>query len=181
MILSGSSGDLILAFLYKVSPVDIPAAFKIFLGEYDNYTLFNPVLSIFQMLGEPADPLNYGRSIAFHDGLERPRNIFISEGLEDEQTPPPLIEAFASTVGVSPVNPIYQYPLVFQLKHMEPIDRPVSGNRTIEVYGSEVTYTSVLTQYPGYGHFACFDSQDAIDDWTGFMKSLLDNDVAILK
>ena len=56
-----------MAFLHKASPVNIPGIFEIFLDEYDNYTLFNPVLSLFQLMGEPADSLNYGNRIINHE------------------------------------------------------------------------------------------------------------------
>ncbi len=180
-ILSGSSGDLILAFLYKVSPVNIPAIFKIFLGEYDNYTLFNPVLSVFQILADPADPINYASRIIYHSGMSLPRNIFISEGLVDKETPPPLIEAFASNVGVDLVKPYYKYPALFSLKNIKVVDRPVAGNWLVETANGEAKVTSVIVQYPDYGHFACFDSEAAIRDWTQFMKSLLESRIAEIK
>ncbi len=180
-VLSGSSGDLILAFLYKVSPVNIPDLFKIFLTEYDNYTLFNPILSLFQIMADPADPINFGKDIIYHHGRKSPMNLYISEGLEDEETPPPLIEAFGSTTGVVPVEPVYKMPIQFNLKKVTPLTRPVEGNLTIDTDSGEKRVTAVFIQYPGYGHFACFESEDAIDDWTQFFRSLLDSRVAEIK
>ena len=178
-ILSGSSGGLMLALLYKTAPIDIPVIFEAMTHTYDTFNLYNPLLSMFQMFAESSDPVNYSRYILKNSWRENYLNLFVSEGLVDIYTPPPQNEDFSANLGVDLVKPAYRFPESFSLDNVKILERPVNGNIT-DVNGNKKA-TAVLVQYPDFGHFSCFDDQHAIDDWTNFIYSLKNNSIATLK
>ncbi len=169
-VLSGASGGLALALLYKTLPVNIPALVEAAIGSWSDYDLFHPALSLFQTFAESADTLNYARYIQGpgirSDSAARPLHLFVSEGLTDEHTPPQLLEALAVNLDVEwagpGLAPIDQFDLLDPPRR--PINDELSGNRNID----GTTVTSVLRQYPE-DHFAAFDNPDAGADLLQFL------------
>ena len=171
-VLSGSSGGLILALAHKIEPINFPLLLELGLASVGEFDLFHPALTLFQMFGEAADPLNYGRYLVREARPNlpdwRPLHVFQSEGIVDEFTPPPQAEALAATLGVGWVRPALEpvEPLAIA-GQTAPAPRPFSGN--ISHQGQ--AYTAALIQYPS-GHFAVTDDPDAWREFAEFLEDL---------
>lgn len=180
-VLSGSSGGLILALLHKVDPIHFPLLLELGLSSIGELDLFHPALSLFQMFGEAADPLNYGRYLLreAHPSIDnwRPLHVYQSEGTVDTFTPPPQAEALAATLGVRWVGPNLQAvePLAL-LGQVAPDTLPFSGN--IKFDGQ--IYTGVLIQYPS-GHFSTTDDADAWREFADFLSDLAAGETPVIR
>src|SRR5204863_5890357 len=103
-LLSGNGASLLDALLTKTKPENIAAAVPFALGgDYENTTshkLFgggdHPVLSILQQWIDPADPLNFARTIAKNPVLGiRSKSVFQTYGLGDTYSPPVTLKTYA--------------------------------------------------------------------------------------
>lgn len=180
-VLSGSSGGLILALLHKVEPINFPLLLELGLSSVGELDLFHPALSLFQMFGEAADPLNYGRYLLreAHPSVDdwRPLHVYQSEGTVDTFTPPPQAEALAATMGVRWAGPKLEAIEPLELQgQTEPDPLPFSGN--IQV--ADQSYTGVVIQYPS-GHFATTDDDDAWREFADFLGDLAAGETPVIR
>jgi hypothetical protein len=157
-VLSGAGGLIYLSMLHKTEPIDITTVVSAIIRD-EPLDEFNPTLALVQTWIERADPVNYGPLLARNpplgpDGVQMaPKHIFQSEGLIDDYTPPPSIEALATSIGGHPVAPVLQEIEGLALRGREVLTAPVTGN----LDGTTV----VLLQYEetgdSDGHFVVFD------------------------
>jgi len=171
-VLSAAGGGLNIVLLERKDPLDIRALLvTVMMIEDEEFDLEHPVVNVFQAFAERADQLNYARRfIAEPPGGSAPTHLFYSEGLHDAMTMPRQIENLAAASGCALMMPVTREFLSMQLRGIEPIDPPVSGN-TQGPGGEPVT--AVLAQYPDDGHFAVFDNDDAKRHYTGFIETLM--------
>lgn len=180
-VLSGASGGLVLALLEKVEPLPIPLMFELGVGAEGEYDRFHPVPNLLQTFAESADALPYGRFI-LREGYGRragwrPLHLYVSEGLSDGYTPPALLEALATTLGIEPVAPLLQAIPALELDGRATRSRPVSGNLT----GTDgVARTAVLVQYDS-GHFALFDQPEGTREFVDFLATAGRLDTPVLE
>jgi hypothetical protein len=170
--MSGAGGGLGVALLEKTAPIDIPALIILALDlEESEFDLDHPAINIFQMFSERADPLNYTRRYLKepHTGAA-PRHLFFSQGLLDLYTIPIQIESLAAAAGCMLMTPVSDEVEALNLRGLDPLDPPVSGNATGP---NQEPVTAVLVQYPTDGHFAVFDNLTAQRHYTGFLDTLL--------
>jgi hypothetical protein len=175
-VMSGAGGGLGVALLEKTEPVDIPALLIMALGiEATEFDIDHPTINVFQMFSERADPLNYARRYLAepHVGAA-PRHLFFSQGLLDLYTIPSQIEALAAAGGCMLMTPVSQDVEALDLRGFTPLQPPVSGNATGP---NQEPVTAVLVQYPTDGHFAVFDNPTAKSHYTGFLDTLLHQDL----
>lgn len=163
-VLSGASGLISLALLYKTEPLDITQLTETFLRD-DPVDEDNPSLALCQLWLERSDAINYGpmmvRRPAIGPDGDRlaPRNIFQGEGFTDTYSPNLGIEAFATAIGGDLVAlPDQQdVPGLTALRGRTVRAAPIRNN----VDG----VTAVLAQFraaPGSdGHFVLFDLPEA--------------------
>jgi len=171
-VMSGAGGGLGVALLEKTAPIDIPALIILALDlDESEFDLDHPAINIFQMFSERADPLNYARRYFLepHSGAS-PRHLFFSQGLLDVYTIPVQIGALASAGGCMLMTPVSEEVESMDLRGLTPLEPPVSGNAE-GPNGEPVT--AVLVQYPTDGHFAVFDNLTAQRHYTGFLDTLL--------
>lgn len=164
-VLSGAGGVLYLSFLYKQGAIDLVSAI---LRDYplDEY---NNIFALVQMFTDVTDPINYGRLLIREpvDGVDA-KDIYQSEGFEDEWTPALTSEALGVAIGLSPVEPVLRPVDGFAMRDIEVLQAPVEGNMA----GN----TGVFLQYdsaPGdSGHFVVFDVEAAQRQHAAFLGSL---------
>jgi len=175
-VMSGAGGGLGVALLEKTAPIDIPALIIMALNlEASEFDLDHPAINIFQMFSERADSLNYARRYLEepHAGAS-PRHLFFSQGLLDVYTIPIQIGALAAASGCMLMTPVSTDVEALDLRGLTPLDPPVSGNAQ-GPDGEPVT--AVLVQYPTDGHFAVFDNPTAQGHYTGFLDTLLHQEI----
>jgi hypothetical protein len=178
-VFSGSGGGLGPAILGKTAPVDIPALIILAMGlEASEFDMDHPVVAIFQIFAERADPLNYSRRlIAEPPGGASPKHLFFSQGLLDEYALPDQTAAMAAASGCWPMQPLIEDLEPFVLCDREALPGPLSGNAT----GPDgQAITAVMAQYPDDGHFAVFYNEDAQRHYLGFLESLLSQDLPVV-
>lgn len=172
-VLSGASGDLTLSLLNKTSPTDIAAIVPFALLDADGSGRlaagdYHPVLSLFQMVFDAADPVNHVELYARRpiEGVVG-RHHFTTYGDGDTYTPRAVQEARAVAAGLPHVAPrAVELPLV-------PVEPGLAGNVSIE----DAPYTFGLRSYlPPMGvdgHFVAFENEDGRADVLDFLVESL--------
>lgn len=157
-VLSGAGGLIYLSMLHKTEPLDITIVVAAIIRD-EPLDEFNPTLALVQTWIERSDPVNYGPLLARSpplgpDGIPMaPKHVFQSEGLIDDYTPPPSIEALATSIGGNPVAPVLQEIPGLTLRGREVLDAPVTGN----IDGTTVVLLQYQETSGSDGHFVVFD------------------------
>ena len=174
-VMSGTSGLLYLAMIYKTMPVDIASLAETLVRD-EPFDENNPSLALLQMWIERADGANYApfmirKPQTAPDGSALlPRNVFQSEGFVDTFAPNPGIEAFATALGGDLVKTADETDVegMTQLRGRAVDMTPVSKN----VNGA----TGVLAQYKmaagSDGHFVVFEVPAAMAQSAQFLGTL---------
>ncbi len=167
-VLSGAGGLLYLSMILKTEPVDIVGLVGAFIRDKP-LDEFNPVLAILQGYVDLSDAVSYAPLL-----VRRPaagvgaKHIFQSEGFTDRFTPPPSIEALATSIGVDLVNPVLAPVKGIELRGRTSLTTPVTAN----LEGK----TAVLVQYDEVagsdGHFVLFDVPAAQVQSIQFLSTL---------
>lgn len=178
-VFSGAAGGLVPALLGKTEPVDIPGLIILGLGlEADEFDMDHPVLAMFQMFAERADPMNYARGLISYEpagGLAK--HLYFSQGLKDEYALPIQAQAMAAASGCWPAGPIQGSWPAFELRNKQPLPLPVLGNVTT---ADDQKVTAVMLQYPDDGHFAVFRNPEAKAHYLGFLESMLKSGLPVV-
>lgn len=176
-ILSGAGASWIANIIHKKSPLEVRPLAELLLG-YRNHTMteHDPVLSLLQWAGEPADPQVYASRVSTEND---PRHVLMFQGILDTYIPPPVANALSLALGVhlagEPVDitrPEYT-PLSRLLAFGSgTVDLPVSGN----LFGGRAT--AVVVQHPEDGiedgHEVVYQSPAPQLQYRCFLESLRD-------
>lgn len=150
----GGGGAAISLLQRKANNIDIAAVVATALGidqDVETLELYHPIVGcVIQPLLEPADPIAYGRHIALEPLGAQPHDLLMTEGFQDEQTPPAGIEALASTIGITIGEPVHRWIEAMSLQGIGSTPLPATQNMP-EVYGRRPT--GVLIQFPNRNHF----------------------------
>lgn len=160
-VISGGGGFLTYSLLYKSLPFEIRPLLELIIGE--KIDEFHILLNLFQTFFEPADPINY---IGFITS-DSPKHIFISEGLDDEYTPPETTDAMITAGGIPLLSPVKKKNEGLDIKGISPLSPPIECNIKIK----DGCITAVAVQFEGYGHFPLFDSLDGYTLWRKFIET----------
>ena len=168
---SEGGGGAVAAFLFrKANDVDIEALVALVLGvdvDEEPLNADHPVIGlIVQTLLDPADPMAYAYG-AIRDPDGAPTSILMTEGLEDDQTVPVSIESLAAAYGIPVVAPMAQPSTAHELWGIPPEPPPLVDN--VRVGPNPVT--GGLLQFPGHGHYALFENEDAQTWFRGWLES----------
>lgn len=180
MILSGAGASWIANVIFKESPLTVRPIAETLLGYTDHtMTEHDPVLTLLQWAGEPADPQVYARLIVEEPAGE-PRQVLMFQGILDTYIPPPVANALSLALGVDlagepldqrlpdyrPVGPL------LPLAGRGVIALPASGNRG----GGAVTAVVVQHEEDGIedGHEVVYQSAAAQLQYRCFLESLRD-------
>ncbi len=173
-VLSGAGGGLSLTLMLRKDFVDIAEVVRGFLGISDPTELSedHPVIQLVQTLIDTSDPIAYAPYYFDYNGFDpssRPRSVLMTEGMQDEQTPPATTEVLAATAGVPILAPFASWPLGLTLKGIGPVTLPVSGNILLSD-GNRVT--GLLVQFSDRDHFAVFEDSQARAYYREFLRTL---------
>lgn len=170
----GGGGAVITIVEREFSGQPIACAIALAIGEACSaVTEDHPAIGIIvQSLLDPADPLVYAhRFIRERQRGWKPLSVAMTEGTEDDFTPPRAIEALAAAIGLPIVEPVHRTSLPYDLMGAAPITAPVQGNLATS-WGDRVT--GGLMQWPGAGHFVIYDDADAANRYAQFLRSAAD-------
>ncbi|HVU00481.1 MAG TPA: hypothetical protein VHE30_01970 [Polyangiaceae bacterium] len=170
-VLSGNGAGLMEALLTKTKPQNIARAVPFVLGgDYDQNGLYggdlHPVLSLLQQWIDPADPLNFAKSIAREPnaGID-PKSVFQTYGLADTYSPPLTMRLYATPAQLQVVTHDSSVVTPDAIANFQELAPPLAANFA---QGTK-TVTLALREYQndtGDGHFVVFDvpaaNQDAI-------------------
>lgn len=179
-ILSGAGASWIANIIDKKSPVEVRPLAEALLGyitQRHTITEHDPVLSLLQWAGEPADPQVYARMVSTEDD---PRHVLMFQGILDTYIPPPVANALSLALGVDLAGEALdvthpEYPALAPLLPLagrEPIDLPASGN----LFAGQATAVVVQHLEDGIedGHEVVYQSAAPQLQYRCFLESLID-------
>lgn len=109
MILSGAGGSWIENIIHKQSPLAVKPLAELTL-QYDQIgrelTTHDPVLSLLQWAGDPADPAQYAHQV-IHQPLQGhlPRHVLMLQGIIDTYIMPPIANTLSLSLGLDLAGP----------------------------------------------------------------------------
>lgn len=135
-VLSGAGGGAALSLLEKSEPMPIGGLLAAALKEPIDE--LHPILNLFQMMLEPADPLNYA-PLFLHQRPKghAPKHLLLSQGLTDHYTPNSTTDALATAIGLPIVGPVLRPVEGLALRALANRPPPLAGN--LQVDGLSVT------------------------------------------
>ncbi|MCB9744243.1 MAG: hypothetical protein H6741_03565 [Alphaproteobacteria bacterium] len=175
-VLSGAGGGLSLTLVYREQGgLDIEALMRELLEFDDDEDLdpLHPTVALIQTLTDVTDPLNYSRGWFKERGPLGlpPISVLMTEGLEDQHTPPLTTEALAASAGLPVLEPAAVISEDFIAQGLsQAVPLPASDN-LVGWDGTPVT--GGLQQYPGWDHFVVFDNRDAAEQYRRFLHSVV--------
>lgn len=198
-LLSGCGGGLRDTLLYKIKPEinfltysTIPEAVAGALGiPIEELTIHHPVINLMQMGGEVSDTINFAPHFVKLVDEEYAKDIMITIGIYDTYVPPILTHSTSVAAGANPVsNSFYpfQYPSwteglgpdysenPYDIAGLSVLNPPASNNLTND---QGITRTVVAIEYEqgsSDGHFVVFNEEEAIDQYTRFFYSLVNDE-----
>ncbi len=181
-ILSGEGGSWIENILYKESPQPLRPGASLLLGDF-TLSAFDPILSILQWAGEPADPPAYAAR-AIRDPRGGARNVLMFQGILDTYILPPIANASSLAFGLdlggaaddtaASVAQFTPLATLLPLTGGSVVALPRSGNR---VAGDGTTVTALVVQHPQDpvedGHEVMFQTDAPKHQYLCFLKTLL--------
>jgi hypothetical protein len=189
-ILSGAGGSWIDNIIYKLQPLDVKPAMELILGleganKYDLHE-HDPLLSMFQWAGEPADPPVYTRMIVREPPAgASPRHVLMEQGIVDHYILPAIANATSLSIGLDLAGPSLDSmtpeiasftPLasLLDLVDRQTISYPVSGDITLP---DGTSVTAMVAQHPADGiedgHEIVFQTDAPKHQYVCYLQSLL--------
>ena len=176
-VLSGTGGGFSLTLVNQTREFGaVKAVVQELLGLDEGEALdeFHPVTTLLQTYAEPADPICYARTYMEEPLGGVPKNLFLSEGMADANTPPQTTEAFAAALGLPQARPVHNLVDGLTLKGLEPVDLPLQGNLAYEGARS----TGALIQYEPGDHWALFAEEEREMQYVNFLASYIETGLA---
>lgn len=158
---SAGGGSASTSFLLrKANDIDIEAVVALLLGvdlEEEPLGLDHPVVGLLiQTLLDPADPLCYAYG-AIREAGDAPLSILMTEGLLDDQTTPPTVEALSAAFGLPIVEPMWRESAAHTIWGLDTVTAPLRDN--IEL--ADVPVTGGVMQVPEQGHYSLYRDENA--------------------
>ena len=103
ILLSGAGGSFLQNLLFKLKPIPVKPLAELILGlTTAGYTLNeeDPMLSMLQWAGEPADAPIYGRYVVREPLAGAPRHVLMMQGIVDHYIMPPIANAASLSFGL---------------------------------------------------------------------------------
>lgn len=170
LVLSGAGASWIRQIVHKRSPVRMRPVAEVLFGYWPGRALVehDPLLSLLQWAGEPADPMVYGRRL-------RDRPVLVFQGVIDTYIPPPISNPLAMSLGLDLAGT--------PLDESQPTrsaldDLALVGGAHRDLPASLDERSRVLTQHPPDGiedgHEVLFQRPDARRQLRCYLRSLRD-------
>lgn len=174
LVLSGAGASWIRQIMYKESPVALRPIAEALVGYWPCGRLreHDPILSLLQWAGEPADPMVYGAALA-------DRHVLVFQGVADTYIPPPIANPLALALGVSLAGPALDGELA-AARGWRTAEEDLAllgcATRPLPAGPAADGRTRVLVQHPADGiedgHEILFQRADARAQLRGFLASL---------
>ncbi len=175
VLLSGAGGSYLENVLHKRKPLDVKPLAELLLGygaEGRSLTEHDPVLSLLQWAGEPADPPVYAAAVQAH--------VLMLQGIVDSYILPPIANATSVSLGLDLAGPALDaaHPA---LAHLTPLADllPLSGAQAIALPAAGNRpggRTAVVVQHPADavedGHEAVFQTEPPKHQYRCFLAGL---------
>jgi hypothetical protein len=186
-LLSGAGGSWIENVIYKLHPLAVKGFAEVLVGLAGSgyeLTEHDPVLSMFQWAGEPADPPVYARRIVHEPVDGPPRHVLMMQGIVDHYILPSIANTTSLSFGLDLAGAELDYtvpeiasftPLgsLLDLSGRGAITLPASGN-VVGPGGARIT--AVVTQHPEDGiedgHEVVFQTEAPKHEYRCFLESL---------
>jgi hypothetical protein len=172
-VLSGNGGSLLNALLTKSKPVNIRSVLPLVLsdtGVAGGLGEVHPVLSLLQQWIDPADPMNFARSVVRAPIAGHPaKHVFQTYGTDDSYSPPVTLDVYSIAAQLTQVEPIISE--IGLLEAMPPLSANDGGGMI----------TAGVRQYDppagSDGHFVVFDVPQANEDMVRFFSMAAQGDI----
>jgi len=177
-VLSGFGGSWLYNLTIKTAPLVIAEVVKLFLGFIagDEPDIYDPLLNLLQTFWEPSEPMNWARRWALEPlPGNRPKHIFVLEGVVDGYFRPPSANAAALAGHLAPVEPTVEPTLEEDLAliGLAALAAPAGGN----LETTEGPVTAIVAQHlppDGVdGHFIPFENDPPKYQYRCFFASAL--------
>lgn len=185
-VFSGNGASLMHALLSKKSPVDIADALPLVLGDRTSKGSLpngdmHPVLTLLQQWIDPADPLNFAKTIAVDPASNmNPKSVFQTYGLGDTYSPPLTMQmyALAAELKLAQHDPSVTTP--DEIGSLAELPVPMSGNRVINNFTLTLAVREYAPPAGSDGHFVVFDVPSANADAVRFLAGAANGDVPVV-
>ena len=169
-MLSGAGGSVVASIVHKRAPIDIPEVARAFLALPPEEPLdeFHPVLALVQAFTEASDSTNFAPYYFRWQGGHS-FDVWLTQGLRDEEVPPIVTDALVTAIGVNPMEPITHEVQGLTLRGLAPLPAPVLGNL---VGHDGARYTAAYSQYPDGTHSLITTNPDAQAQLTHWFSTL---------
>ncbi len=174
-VLSGNGASLMHSLLNKTEPVNIAAGIPFVIADFDSKNDvpggdMHPVLSLVQHYIDPADPLNFARTI----GVAPPmggtaKHTFQTYGLGDSFSPPVTLATYPIAGGFDQASPDSSANPPDTITGLTPQATPLSGNVTVAMNPITLGVRQYGPPDGSDGHFVVFDVGNANTDVTRFL------------
>ncbi|MCB9758964.1 MAG: hypothetical protein H6739_03920 [Alphaproteobacteria bacterium] len=176
-MLSGAGGGMSMTVVYREQGgLDIEALLREALDfDYDEeLDLLHPTVALIQTLTDVTDPLSYAPWWFQEEGPLGlpPVSVLMTEGMEDEHTPPITTEALAAAAGLPIVQPAEHLNDAHVLAGLGTVSLPAVDN--LRAYDDRAL-TGALAQFPDQDHFVIFELQEATLMVRAFLSSALED------
>jgi hypothetical protein len=163
-LLSAAGGLTIYSALYRQDWLTFLPSYAAYLGiDSDALDEYHPALTLVQLLNEPGDPLNYAPLWLAPPFGGPPKQILMTSGNADIQTPPITNLVLAAAAGVPVIDPVMLAGPTHPYLGLDPVAMPVTGN----LAGT----TAALLQVVG-DHFVVYDHPDVLAARARFYATL---------
>jgi pimeloyl-ACP methyl ester carboxylesterase len=177
-VLSGAGAGLSLTIMQRKDVTDLSALVTgLFAMDPGELSIHHPGMSLVQTLVDVTDPLSYARGVFDRDEGVRPPDILLTEGMEDEATPPDTSESLAVAMGLELIEPVAHESAAMALLASPRKQPPVAQNRLEN--GFPVTVG--VAQYPGGSHWVVFERADVAERYADFLSTSAETGVAYIQ
>ncbi|MBX2800830.1 MAG: hypothetical protein KTR31_24325 [Myxococcales bacterium] len=180
MMLSGTGGGVLRGALLNQAGVDVRGLLATLFGFVDGEELddYHPIGTVIQHAADHTDPLHVAPHWFAEAGTQSAPlpAVFLSQGLDDDLTPPVTTQAMAHAGGVAIAGEVAYEIAADRVFPPDTAAYPISGN-AVAFDGADVT--AGLVQYPRGGHFVAFRTD--FDRVAAFLASALLDGRAVLE
>jgi len=180
-VLSGAGGRMGITVMERTSPNILALLESYSIIDQTDAHKHHPLIMMVQLMSEITDPINYAPYWVEKPFNSDARNIMVTTGFSDSQTPKNSTYAMCVAGRIPQIDP-----------ETPPLDEVVTGltlrnitsfsrNASNTVKGpSNTDATCGLLQYPSDGHFAIFYNDDAAYMYQEYLRSIAYSGVGIL-
>ncbi len=180
---SGAGGYLSYTVMYRKDYGDILSLLKVLLGipEEEEVDILHPIVMLVQTIVDVSDPVNYAPYYVRYAPEGSVHNMLYTSGFYDEQTPYQCNETLMVAAGFPIVKPVGWSIEGLELREIEPVDTPVSGNLTMP---DGTAVTCGVRQYnrdENDNHFVIFHDNEAAAMYSEFLRSVAYDEVGVIQ